>query len=119
MSAPYDQPLIERALEIARQENFAAHRGVYVAVTGPNLETRAEYRFLRAIGADVVGMSTVPEVIVAVHAGMRVLGLSVVTDLCLPDALEPAQIEEILAVAATAEPKLRKLVLGILAGVKE
>lgn len=119
MSAPYEQKLIERALEIARRENFAAHRGVYVAVTGPNLETRAEYRFLRTIGADVVGMSTVPEVIVAVHAGMRVLGLSVVTDMCLPDALKPASIEEILAVAATAEPKLRKLVLGVLASLKD
>ena len=115
MSAPYDRKLIGRALEIARRENFAAHKGVYVGVTGPNLETRAEYRFLRAIGADVVGMSTVPEVLVAVHAGMRVLGLSVVTDLCLPDALEPADIEKILAIAAEAEPKLRKLVLGILA----
>ena len=83
-------------------------------VTGPNLETRAEYRFLRTIGADVVGMSTVPEVIVAVHAGMRVLGLSVVTDLCLPDALKPANIEEIVATAAEAEPKLRKIVLGVL-----
>ncbi|HEV3341214.1 MAG TPA: purine-nucleoside phosphorylase, partial [Pirellulales bacterium] len=90
MCRPYDRSLIERALEIGRRENFAVHRGVYVAVTGPNLETRAEYRFLRLIGADVVGMSTVPEVIVAVHAGMRTLGLSVVTDLCFPDALEPA-----------------------------
>jgi purine-nucleoside phosphorylase len=116
MSAPYDRALIERAMEIARRENFAAHKGVYVAVTGPNLETRAEYRFLRAIGADVVGMSTVPEVIVAVHAGMRVLGLSIVTDLCLPDALKPANIAEILATAAEAEPKLRKIVLGVLAG---
>ena len=115
MSAPYDPVLIERALEIARREDFAAHKGVYVAVTGPNLETRAEYRFLRTIGADVVGMSTVPEVIVAVHAGMRVLGLSIVTDMCLPDALRPASIEEILATAAEAEPKLRKIVLGILA----
>ncbi len=115
MCAPYDPVLIDRALQIARRENFAAHRGVYVAVTGPNLETRAEYRFLRAIGADVVGMSTVPEVIVAVHAGMRVLGLSIVTDLCFPDALKPANIDEILATAAEAEPKLRKLVLGILA----
>jgi purine-nucleoside phosphorylase len=79
------------------------------------LETRAEYRFLRTIGADVVGMSTVPEVLVAVHAGMRVLGLSIVTDMCLPDALRPAKIEEILAVAAEAEPKLRKIVIGILA----
>lgn len=114
MCRPYDRTLIERSLEIARHENFAAHRGVYVAVTGPNLETRAEYRFLRLIGADVVGMSTVPEVIVAMHSGMRVLGLSVVTDLCLPDALEPADIGRILAHAATAEPKLRKIVLGIL-----
>lgn len=115
MCAPYDPLLIERALEIARREDFAAHKGVYVAVTGPNLETRAEYRFLRTIGADVVGMSTVPEVIVAVHAGMRVLGLSIVTDMCLPDALRPANIDEILATAAEAEPKLRKIVLGILA----
>ena len=115
MSAPYDRRLIDVALEIARRENFAAHKGVYVGVTGPNLETRAEYRFLRQIGADVVGMSTVPEVIVAVHAGMRALGLSVVTDMCLPDALKPANIHEILATAASAEPKLRALVLGILA----
>jgi purine-nucleoside phosphorylase len=113
MIAPYDRKLIDRALEIARQENFAAHKGVYVAVAGPNLETRAEYRFLRLIGADVVGMSTVPEVLVAVHAGMRVLGLSIVTDMCLPDALKPVDIEEILATAARAEPKLRKIVLGI------
>jgi purine-nucleoside phosphorylase len=115
MSAPYDKRLADCALEIARQENFAAHQGVYVAVLGPQLETRAEYRFLRAIGADVVGMSTVPEVIVAVQCGMRVLGLSAVTDLCLPDALQPVAIEDILAVAAQAEPKLRKLILGVLA----
>ena len=115
MSAPYDRVLVDRALEIARRENFVAHKGVYVAVTGPNLETRAEYRFLRQIGADVVGMSTVPEVLVAVHAGMQVLGLSIVTNLCLPDALRPANIADILATAAAAEPKLRKIVLGILA----
>jgi purine-nucleoside phosphorylase len=115
MIAPYDPDLIDAALEIARQENFAAHKGVYVAVTGPNLETRAEYRFLRGIGADVVGMSTVPEVIVAVHAGMRVLGLSIITDQCLPDALQPVDIDDILATAAKAEPNLRKIVLGILA----
>ncbi|HVX10966.1 MAG TPA: purine-nucleoside phosphorylase [Pirellulales bacterium] len=114
MSRPYDMQLIGRVLEIARREDFVAHRGVYVAVTGPNLETRAEYRFLRAIGADVVGMSTVPEVIVAVHSGMRALGLSVVTDLCFPESLEPADIDRILAHAASAEPKLRKIVLGIL-----
>jgi purine-nucleoside phosphorylase len=116
MCQPYDAKLIDRALSIARREDVAAHKGVYVAVTGPNLETRAEYRFLRTIGADVVGMSTVPEVIVAVHAGMRVLGLSIITDLCLPDALQPANIDEILATAASAEPNLRKIVLGIVAG---
>ncbi|MFM1997767.1 MAG: hypothetical protein RLZZ111_2154 [Planctomycetota bacterium] len=110
MSAPYEPALIDRALAVARRENFAAHRGVYVAVTGPNLETRAEYRFLRAIGADVVGMSTVPEVIVAVHAGLRVLGLSVITDMCLPDALEVATVENILAVARASEPKLRAII---------
>ena len=115
MSAPYDRTLIDRVLAIARRENFAAHKGVYVAVTGPNLETRAEYRFLRLIGADVVGMSTVPEVLVAVHAGMRALGLSVITDMCLPDALKPAELDAILATAAAAEPKLRKIVLGIVA----
>jgi purine-nucleoside phosphorylase len=114
MVEPYDRALVDAALEIARQENFVAHKGVYVAVTGPNLETRAEYRFLRAIGADVVGMSTVPEVIVAVHAGLRVLGLSIITDMCLPDALKPANIEHILATAARSEPNLRKIVLGIL-----
>jgi purine-nucleoside phosphorylase len=115
MSRPYDPVLIERALEIARRENFAAHKGVFVAVSGPNLETRAEYRFLRLIGADVVGMSTVPEVIVAVHCGLRVLGCSIVTDMCLPDALKPADVAEIIAIANRAEPKLRKIILGILA----
>lgn len=110
MSAPYTPGLVDEALGIARRENFVAHRGVYVAVTGPNLETRAEYRFLRGIGADVVGMSTVPEVIVAVHAGLEVLGISVITDMCLPDALEVATVEKILAVARSAEPKLRALV---------
>ncbi|NOZ40863.1 MAG: purine-nucleoside phosphorylase [Planctomycetes bacterium] len=115
MSAPYTPELIEVGLEVARRENFVAQRGVMVAVTGPCLETRAEYRFLRAIGADVVGMSTVPEVIVAVHCGLRVFGLSVITDMCLPDALKPAVVEEIIAVANSAEPKLRALVLGVLA----
>jgi purine-nucleoside phosphorylase len=114
MSAPYDRELIDKALEIARQQNFVAHRGVTVAVTGPNLETRAEYRFLRAIGADVVGMSTVPEAIVAVHCGLRTFGLSVVTDMCLPDALEAANVEAIIATANAAEPKLRALVCGVL-----
>lgn len=114
MSRPYDPELNDRALEAARRENIVAHRGVYAAVAGPNLETRAEYRCLRALGADLVGMSTVPEVIVAVHGGMRVLGLSIVTDLCFPDDLEPADIERIIATAAAAEPKLRRIVLGVL-----
>lgn len=114
MSAPYDPALVEKGLEIGRQQNFVAHRGVTVAVTGPNLETRAEYRFLRKIGADVVGMSTVPEAIVAVHCGLRTFGLSVVTDMCFPDALEPANVEQIIATANAAEPKLRALVCGVL-----
>lgn len=114
MSAPYDPELIRVGMEVARRENFVAHRGVVAAVSGPNLETRAEYRFLRTIGADVVGMSTVPEVIVAVHAGMRVFGVSVVTDLCFPDALEPADVPKIIATANSAEPKLRALIEGVL-----
>lgn len=115
MCEPYDRQLGQVALEIARKENFACHRGVLVAVAGPNLETRAEYRFLRQIGADVVGMSTIPEVIVAVHSGLRTIGLSVVTDMCLPDALKPAHVAEIIAVANAAEPKLTALVTGLLA----
>jgi purine-nucleoside phosphorylase len=118
MCQPYDFGLIERAQEIARKENIVVHRGVFVAVAGPNLETRAEYRFLRMIGADVVGMSTVPEVIVAVHAGLKTIGFSIVTDMCLPDALEPADVPKIIATANAAEPKLTKLVLGVLAGEK-
>jgi purine-nucleoside phosphorylase len=114
MSEPYTQELVERALAVARRENIVAHKGVFVAVAGPNLETRAEYRFLRLIGADAVGMSTVPEVIVAIHSGMRVVGFSIVTDMCLPDALQPANVEEIIAVANAAEPKLRTLVKGVL-----
>ena len=115
MSEPYSRDLIERALRIARREDIVAHKGVFVAVAGPNLETAAEYRFLRTIGGDVVGMSTVPETIVAVHAGMRVIGFSCVTDMCLPDALKAANVEEIIAVANEAEPKLTKLVMGVLA----
>ena len=116
MSEPYTHELVERALAVARRENIVAHKGVFVAVAGPNLETRAEYRFLRLIGADAVGMSTVPEVIVAVHSKMRVVGFSIVTDMCLPDALKPANVEEIIAVANAAEPKLRTLVKGVLQG---
>jgi purine-nucleoside phosphorylase len=116
---PYDRPLRNLALRAALEEDIVAHRGVYVAVTGPNLETRAEYRFLRGIGADVVGMSTVPEVLVAVHAGLRTLGFSIVTDMCLPDALSPVSVEEIIAVAREAEGKLRKIVRKVLERLAE
>lgn len=115
MSAPYDPELIDRALRVARQQDMLLHRGVFVGVAGPNLETRAEYRFLRLIGADVVGMSTVPEVLVAVHCGLRVAGFSIVTDLCFPDTLRPANVAEIIATANAAEPQLRSLVAGLLA----
>ncbi len=114
MCRPYDPELIALTQRVALEERIVCHKGVYVAVPGPNLETRAEYRFLRAMGADVVGMSTVPEVIVGVHGGMRNLGLSVVTDMCLPDALEPVRLEEIIATANTAEKKLRILVRRVL-----
>jgi len=114
MSQPYDSGLREIAREVAVNAKMVVREGVYAAVTGPNLETRAEYRMLRNAGADVVGMSTVPEVIVAVHAGMRVLGISILTDRCLPDALEPATVEAIIAVASRAEPHLTTLVRGVL-----
>jgi len=114
MSEPYDAALRALAHRVAAEHAITLREGVYVAVTGPSLETRAEYRMLRAVGADVVGMSTVPEVIVARHAGMRVLGLSIITDLCLPDTLEPASLEGILATARRAEPHLTTLVRGVL-----
>ena len=114
MSEPYDAGLRALARAVALEQGTPLREGVYVAVTGPSLETRAEYRMLRALGADVVGMSTVPEVITAVHRGMRVLGLSIITDQCLPDALEPASIEQIIAVARGAEPKLTALIRGVL-----
>ncbi len=114
MVAPYDGDLLRAAERVGMREGIRTQRGVYVALTGPCLETRAEYRFLQTIGADAVGMSTVPEVIVAVHAGLRVLGMGVITDLCLPDALQPVQIEEIIAVANEAGPKLEKIIVGVL-----
>lgn len=113
MSAPYDPALRALARTVAAEQGVLLREGVYVAVTGPNLETRAEYRMLRHLGADVVGMSTVPEVIVAIHGGMRVLGLSIITDQCLPDALEPASVEQILSVAGEAEPRLAAVVRGV------
>ncbi len=110
MSEPYAHDLIELAEEIAKKENLIVKKGVYAAMTGPNLETAAEYRFIRIIGADVVGMSTIPEDIVAIHSGMRVLGFSVITDACVPEELKPANIPEIIRTAKEAEPKLTLLI---------
>ncbi len=106
MSEPYSKRLIALAEEVALDNKIKVQKGVFIAVPGPSLETRAEYRFLRATGADVVGMSTVPEVIVANHQSMEVLGISVITDECFPEALEPVNVEEIIRVAAQTEPKL-------------
>ena len=114
MSEPYSRALIVLAERVALELGIPLQRGVLVAVPGPNLETAAEYRFLRAAGADVVGMSLVPEVLAAVHGGQRVLALNVVTDACLPDALRPASIPEILAVAERAAPRLIRLVTEII-----
>ncbi len=114
LSAPYDPELRALARKVALELGIVLREGVYVAVSGPNLETRAEYRLLRAIGADVVGMSTVPEVIVAAHAGMRAIGISIITDQCLPDALEPADIARIIATAGRAEPNLTRLITSLM-----
>jgi purine-nucleoside phosphorylase len=114
MSRPYDARLIERALEIARRENIVAYQGVYIGVSGPNYETRAEYRFFRKIGGDLIGMSTVPEVIVAAQIGLRVMALSVVTNRCLPDYLGETDGAAVVAAAQSAEPKLRCIVSSML-----
>ena len=114
MIEPYSKELLEKARQVALELGVMTQKGVYVAVAGPNLETRAEYRFFRAIGADVVGMSTVPETIVAVHAGMKVLGFSIVTDMGLADALEPVDIARILKNAGEAEPKMNAIIRGVL-----
>ncbi|NCP84671.1 MAG: purine-nucleoside phosphorylase [Bacteroidetes bacterium] len=114
MSQPYSFKLRNSAEKIALEQGIRLQHGVYVAVSGPNLETKAEYRFLRNLGADVVGMSTVPETIAAVHMGMSVLGFSVITDECFPDALEPVQMADILAAADIAQPKMTKLIVGVL-----
>lgn len=119
MSEPFSKRLIALAEDVALQAGIHTHRGVLVAVSGPNLETRAEYRFFRQVGADIVGMSTIPETIVAVHGGMQVFGMSTVTDECYPDALKPAVLEEIIAVAQSTEPKIDTIVSGLLERLDE
>ena len=120
LSEPYDKTLRERARAAAARDPSIAKRlreGVYVAVPGPSLETRGEYALIREIGGDVVGMSTVPEVIVAVHGGMRVLGISIITDAAVPETLKKTTLEEIVAAANAAEPALTALVRGVVAGL--
>lgn len=109
MSKPYNENMIHAAWHIAKEEGYNIHKGTYIAVNGPNLETRAEYKFLRFIGGDMVGMSTVPEVIVANHMSMKVFAASIITDICNPDELEPISVEEIIRIANEAEPKLTRL----------
>lgn len=114
MSDPYTERLRNIAEQVALQKSIKMHEGVYLALSGPTMETKAEYRFLRNIGADVVGMSTVPEVIAAVHMGMEILGISVITDECFPDALEPINIDKVLEAAGEAEPKMTQVIRGVL-----
>ena len=115
MSEPYDLQLIEEAMTIARAHDIRVHQGVYAAVTGPNLETRAEYKYLRIIGADAVGMSTVPEVIVARHMEMPCFALSVITDLCIPETLKKISIEAVIAAAVEAEPGMTRIISELVA----
>lgn len=114
MSEPYSSRLIEIAETTALENAIKLHQGVYLSVSGPALETRAEYRFMKLLGADAVGMSTVPEVIAAVHMGLEVLGISAITDECFPDALEAVNLEDVLEGAALAEPKMTKIITGVL-----
>ncbi len=114
MSRPYSRRMIELAEQIALDEHIKTHKGVFVAVMGPNLETRAEYRFLRSIGADVVGMSTVPEVIIANHMGIECCGFSIITDECFPDSLQPVELPKIIRIANETEPKLTVLMKKVI-----
>ncbi len=114
MSQPYTERLLATAEQVALDAGIKMHQGVYLAVSGPMMETKAEYRYMRQLGADVVGMSTVPEVIAAVHMSMEVLGISVITDECFPDALEPVSLDDVLEAAAIAEPQLTRVVVGVL-----
>ncbi|MXW83804.1 MAG: purine-nucleoside phosphorylase [Rhodothermaceae bacterium] len=119
MSEPYDVALRARAKQIADEHAIKLHEGVYVSVLGPNLETKAEYRFLRAIGADVVGMSTTPEVTVARHMDLRVMAIGVITDECFPDTLQPVTLEEVLEAAGIAEPKLTTIMSEVVVSLDE
>ncbi len=113
MSEPYSLKLIELAEEVALENKIKIHKGVFVAVAGPNLETKAEYRFLRSTGADVVGMSTVPECIVANHMGIKVLGISIITDECFPECLKPVDLKDVIEAANQAEPKMTTIIKGV------
>ncbi len=114
MSEPYTKRLLDTAENVALNLSIKMHEGVYLSISGPMLETKAEYRYMRQLGADVVGMSTVPEVIAAVHMGLEVLGISVITDECFPDALEPVSLDDVLEAAAMAEPKMTQVLVGVL-----
>lgn len=118
MSEAYSLDLIRLAEDVAKENNIKVHKGVYVAVPGPNLETKAEYKFLREIGADVVGMSTIPENIVANHMGMKVLGMSIITDECFPETLKPVNVDEIIAAAMKAEPKMTLIMKEVIKRIK-
>ena len=114
MSEPYTERLLDTAETVALDLGIKMHEGVYLAVSGPMMETKAEYRYMRQLGADVVGMSTVPEVIAAVHMGLDVLGISVITDECFPDALESVSLDDVLEAAGMAEPKMTQIIIGVL-----
>jgi purine-nucleoside phosphorylase len=119
MYETYNHTLLDLAERVAQQRSIKVHRGVYAAMTGPNLETPSEYRYLRTIGADVVGMSMVPEALVGIHSGLKILGITVVTDLATPETLKPSNIKEIIEIAQSAEPKMTSLVKGLLARLDE
>ena len=114
MSEPYTKRLLDTAENVALNLSIKMHEGVYLSISGPMLETKAEYRYMRQLGADVVGMSTVPEVIAAVHMGLEIIGISVITDECFPDALEPVSLDDVLEAAVMAEPKMTQVLVGVL-----
>ncbi|GAB2541822.1 purine-nucleoside phosphorylase [Rufibacter soli] len=114
MSEPYDLNLVAQALEISAEHGLNAKTGVYASVTGPTLETRAEYKYINSIGADAVGMSTIPEVIAAVHMGLPCFAVSIITDLCSPEKIQRVVLKDILEAAAKAEPKMTLLITELI-----